>query len=347
MADLQKMSSFENQTPANMGGSTDFVGGYTTAGDGKNRKFSLANLADWFLTRNTLQLSGRAQSVKAAIDDLNNSKLMGYPRCKDITSYFTDGTLWNRIKGTGYPYPYYDIQPGDYIDMGRAVTAPNVQEAETVTPGSRYVTVVSLGGLYGNGDSSVVNYEHLVMVPGQGLGGTQHFGKHRMNSTNTTEGGYVGSEMFTSVLGEVAETSSTEEGATINQQLKAIFGEHLKTTREYLANAINGTLVNRYGSATGAASGWEWKSVQACLMSEIEVYGSIVWSSSAYNTGTACKQFELFAMSKRAINNRSAWYWLKDVVSSSNFARVDNVGHAYYGGASSAGYYVRPRFIIA
>lgn len=56
---------------------------------------------------------------------------------------------------------------------------------------------------------------------------------------------------------------------------------------------------------------------QAILMSEIEVYGSIVWSSSGYDTGNANHQFELFANSKSAINNRSAWYWLKDIASSS------------------------------
>jgi hypothetical protein len=82
-------------------------------------------------------------------------------------------------------------------------------------------------------------------------------------------------------------------------------------------------------------------------MSEIEVYGSIVWSSSGYDTGTAKRQFELFAMDERAINNRSSYYWLKDVASASNFAYASSIGAASYSDASNAGCSVRPRFVLA
>ena len=266
---------------------------------------------------------------------------------KDITSYYDDGSLWNRIAGTGGYSLFEDIYPGDYIKMSRAISAYE-RTGQHQTTGSQYVTIAGLDTMMNNGDQeSGVNYHHAVMVAGQGFGGTQHFGRSRMNATDTTEGGYKASEMNTLVLGEVTSTGSTAEGATINQQLYAEFGSHLKTTRELVSNAINATGYNRFGSATGCASNWEWISAQAILMSEIEVYGSIAWSSAGYDTGNANRQLPLFAFSKQAQNNRSAYWWLKDIASAALFCYADDLGTANNRLASIAYFYVRPRFIIA
>ena len=82
-------------------------------------------------------------------------------------------------------------------------------------------------------------------------------------------------------------------------------------------------------------------------MSESELYGSIVWSSSGYDTGTAKMQLPLFANNRQAMNNRSSWYWLKDVASASRFCRCYNYGLASCYSAGSANSCVRPRFVIA
>ena len=261
---------------------------------------------------------------------------------KDITPYWTDGTLWNRIAGSSGFKPYEDIHVGDYIDMGRTVTCPDSHDS---TVGSQYVTVASCGGFYGNGDSGIT-YPHLIMVPGKGFGGTQHFGRHAMHAS-TPHPGYVSSDMNQSVLGPVVTEGSIATGATINQQLYYIFGSHLKTIKSLLATAMSSSLYNRFGSAGGASSGWGWQSVQTRLMSEIEVYGSIVWSSSGYDTGDANHQFELFRFSKSAVNNRSAYYWLKDAASSSYFCRCYNNGGSDYGAATDGGCCVRPCFVLS
>ena len=185
------------------------------------------------------------------------------------------------------------------------------------------------------------------MVAGQGFGGPQHFGRSRMNATKTTEGGYKASEMNTLVLGEVTSTGSTAADATINQQLYAEFGSHLKTTRELVSNTVNATGYNRFGSATGCASNWIWISAQTVLMSEVEVYGATVWSSSGYDTGNANVQLPLFAFSKQAQNNCTAYWWLKDIASAVYFCYVYSNGYADNGHASDVGACVRPRFIIA
>ena len=164
---------------------------------------------------------------------------------------------------------------------------------------------------------------------------------------STPHPGYVSSDMNQSVLGPVVTEGSIATGATINQQLYYIFGSHLKTIRSLLATSISSSLYNRFGSAGGASSGWGWQSVQTRLMSEIEVYGSIAWSSSGYDTGDANHQFELFRFSKSAVNNRSAYYWLKDAASSSYFCFCDNFGDSYYFDATGGNLYVRPCFVLS
>ena len=265
---------------------------------------------------------------------------------KDITAYITDGTFWKRLAGTDGYALFEDIYVGDYFKMSRAISAYERTGQFQVT-GSQYVTIAGLDTKMNNGDQGGgVNYHHVVMVPGQGFGGIQHFGKSRMNATGTTAGGYGESEMNTLVLGEVTSTGSTAADATINQQLYAEFGSHLKTTRELVSSALNETGYNRYGSATGCASGREWISAQAILMSEIECYGSIVWSSSGYDTGNANRQLPLFAFSTQAQNNRSAQYWLKDIASAELFCLADGQGFSQCDYANGAYNCVRPRFIL-
>ena len=318
------------------------------------------NKTDAATLQQALQLNGvLAQEVaagnmsavtsNAVYEALTNATSHNIPRLvpKDITAYITDGTFWKRLAGTDGYALFEDIYVGDYFKMSRAISAYE-RTGQYQTTGSQYVTIAGLDTMMNNGDQGTgLNYHHAVMVAGQGFGGTQHFGRSRMNATNTTEGGYKASEMNTLVLGEVTSTGSTAADATINQQLYAEFGSHLKTTRELVSNAVNATGYNRFGSATGCASNWEWINAQAILMSEVEVYGATVWSSSGYDTGNANVQLPLFAFSKQAQNNRSAYWWLKDISSAADFCGAGNAGNAGCYGASAADFCVRPRFIIA
>ena len=290
-------------------------------------------------------------SLVAAVNETNAYfkafLLHNIPRLvpKDITSYVTDGTLWKRLAGTDGFEIFEDIYVGDYIEMSRPISAYE-RTGNYQATGSEYVTIAAISWYKHNGDQEL-NYEHLVMVPGKGNGGTQHFGRSRMNSSNTTVDGYNSSEMNTATIGAVASSGATGAQATINQQLYAEFGAHLKTTRELVSNQINASAVNRLAAASGAASNFTWDSFQAILMSEIEVYGSIVFSSSGFDTGNACTQLPLFKFSKEAQNNRSGYYWLKDIASAANFCACVNGGNADCNYASHADRYVRPRFILA
>lgn len=292
-------------------------------------------------------LKRQFKNFKESVLDKGYTSNHNIPRTvpKDITSYYQDGTLWKRLNGTDGFSKYEDIFVGDYIKMSRPISAYE-KTGQYQTTGSQYVTIAGISTLWGNGDNVNMMYEHLVMVPGQGFGGTQHFGRSRMNPTNTTIGGYVGSEMHTETIGEVATSGSTESTASINQQLYAEFGSHLKTTRELLSTSIDASGYNRFGNAGGCSNNWAWTSCQAVLMSEVEVYGSTVWSSSGYDTGTAKTRLPLFTHSTAALNNRSAYCWLKDVASAVGFCYCTYNGLADYYSAGYARYYVRPRFVL-
>ena len=276
---------------------------------------------------------------------------------KDITSYVTDGTLYKRLNGTDGFAPLEDIYTGDYWQMSRAISAPN-QDSQYAETGTAWVTIAGIDTLMGNGDSfsegsndclnPASGKHHLVMVPGKGADALEknHFGRKRMNSSHTTNGGYWSSEMRSATLGDVASSGSTASGATINQQLYAEFGSHLKTLRELVSTQMTSTYENRIHSEKGASSAWEWQSVQSCLMTEVEVYGSVVWSSSGYDTGTGKSRLPLFAFSTMAINNGTSFYWLRGVASASRFAFVGNYGTAGSNSAGYAGICVRPRFVL-
>ena len=330
------------ELPAN-GGNSATVNGHTVKSDvPENAVFTDTVYDDTEVQKSISQQSTEIMSIKNTANFSHN-----IPRNvpKDITSYITDGTFYKRLNGTDGFELFEDIYVGDYIKMSRAITCP---DSSGGTVGSQYVTIAGLDTMMNNGeDGKYVNYHHAVMVPGKGFEGIQHFGRHAMNATNTTEGGYAGSVMDQSVLGAVVTEGSTASGATINQQLYAEFGSHLKTTDELLSISINATGTNRFGTANGCSNNWAWAMRQAVLMSEVEVYGCTVWSSSGYDTGNAKMQLPLFAHSRNAMNDRGVWYWLKDAASSTRFCLCVDYGYAGYSDAGYTWGCVRPRFIIA
>lgn len=163
---------------------------------------------------------------------------------------------------------------------------------------------------------------HLIIVPDANMY------SHVMNDTNTTEGGYVGSKMYTTGLDE-AKTKIT-----------AAFGDAVLTHREYLVNAVS----------NGRPSGGGWFDSTVELMDENMVYGSKIFgavsdgSTVPANYTIDKSQLALFRAVPRFMHNRQ-WFWLRDVVSGADFAGVANGGNASSGGASGSGG-VRPVFSI-
>lgn len=187
--------------------------------------------------------------------------------------------------------------------------------------GDRIWRIVDINYWLNSGDASCTT-PHLVIMPDQSLYSA------KMNETNITTGGYVGSQMYTANL------------ANAKTLVNSAFGSaNILNHREYLTNAVT----NGYPSA-GA-----WYDSTVELPNEIMMYGSLVFTpagdgSFVPNRYTIDKtQLALMKMYPRFINPGRYWYWLRDVVSSANFALVGSNGNANCVGASNSGG-VRPVF---
>ena len=175
---------------------------------------------------------------------------------------------------------------------------------------------------YNCGDTAFTSH-HLVIMPDEALYNAQ------MNTTNVTTGGYVGSEMYKKNL---------ENAKTI---VNAAFQGSVLTHREYLCNAV----------ANGRPSGGAWFDSSIELPNEPMMYGHLHFSptsdgSTVPSIYTISKtQLALFMVCPRFIVNRSYNQWLRDVVSSANFALVGSDGLTNCNGAS-ASHGVRPVFPV-
>ena len=146
-----------------------------------------------------------------------------------------------------------------------------------------------------------------------------------MNSSNTTEGGFISSKMFTETL------------ASINTHLKNVLGSHLLKWRALLSNSVDVNMNSMAGANwKGAANNWAWTDVYSCLLTEVEVYGSMVCSSSFYDTGDGCHILPYFSFANHTSTEERFRFWLRCVTDSTHFARADGSGHASSGYASDS-----------
>ena len=114
----------------------------------------------------------------------------------------------------------------------------------------------------------------------------------------------------------------------------------------YITTANNNNGYGRYGSASGVSTAGAWTDVYAILPSEVETYGSIIWSSSGYDGIMSSRgQLPLFRLCPNLISNRSYDFWLRDVTYASDFALVTNDGDVNHGTATYE-LALRPRFLI-
>lgn len=188
--------------------------------------------------------------------------------------------------------------------------------------GGRIWRIVDMDYWYNCGDTAFTSH-HLVIMPDEALYNAQ------MNTTNITTGGYVGSEMYKKNL------------ANAKTIVNAAFQGSVLTHREHLCNAV----------ANGKQSGGAWFDSSIELPSEIMMYGHIHFGNASDgntipNIYTPSKtQLALFMVCPRFITDRSHAQWLRDVVSSANFARVNDSGNPTSGNASGS-FGVRPVFPV-
>lgn len=230
-----------------------------------------------------------------------------------------------------------------YYEMGGGtdVTARTWTATEDTTPqiGKTYATKQAVNenvdlmfaafDYYYNTGDTALSLHHAVLIP-------RNYGfatAAKMNSANTTEGGYYGSDMHQITLPCYAKS------------LKTVLGNHLLSHKTWLTTTVNTSTPSMAGAGmTGAASASAWKTTELQLMNEVQLYGSTVWSSSAYDVGVDNEKLPVFNFINPVHFGRN-YFWLRSVVSSTNFANCNTYGTAgtsYASGASS----VRPLILF-
>ena len=168
------------------------------------------------------------------------------------------------------------------------------------------------------------NHVGLIVIP--------HTTQKWNESGNTYTGadgrgaGYLNSDLHYYLKNTLLPLVKTDLGAS-----------NLLSHSKLLSNAVNQNGYNRFGEATGCASGWTWEAdCFISALSEVQVYGATVWSSSGYDTGEACRQLDVFRHYNHTEIFGGEYPWLRDVVSASHAAFADYYGSATHYAASNA-----------
>ena len=191
---------------------------------------------------------------------------------------------------------FKDIYLGDYWQIG----------------GVDYL-VAGFDYWYQCGDTACTTH-HVVIIP------RNHLYTYHMNASNTTEGGYVGSDMYKNGLTQAKATFNSAFGST-----------HILNHREHLTNAVS----------NGRPSGGTWYDSTVELPNENMMYGSHIFAPASDGTNipnnyTISKsQLPLFRLAPWLSFTRSYWCWLRDVVSAAYFANAGNHGYCPYDTASN------------
>ena len=152
----------------------------------------------------------------------------------------------------------------------------------------------------------------------------------KMNDSTTTSNGYAQSTMRTTYL----------------RRAKAIFeacfgAEHIVSYTENLVNAVG---------STGAATGVQQCNCDVELMDERMVFGDYKYDKGTHNRRLEPeslifphRQLAAFEHNHELVKDVTSW-WLRNIISSSNFCSVNGSGVHSYGASSSLG--VRPFALI-
>lgn len=144
-----------------------------------------------------------------------------------------------------------------------------------------------------------------------------------MNSTRTTEGGYMNSEMYTTNMQSAKDIVISAFGSS-----------HILNHYKRLQNA----------TTDGVDSGSAWAESKIEIMDERNVYGHL-YSPSTDTYSVDQVQYPLFSLNPSLITTRNH-YWLRNVLSNISFGSHNSIG-AYVGATAEATTRgIRPQFSI-
>lgn len=244
-----------------------------------------------------------------------------------ITNVFVKvSNMARRTRRTG-------MSQSDLTRLSLAVAEQNLEKygfkvGDSFTIGTRDYVIAGLNPMKGTSTPYRLTENHvgLIVIP--------HTTQKWNESGNTYTGGdgrgagYANSDLHHYLVNTLLPTVQQDLGSS-----------HVLAHSKLLSNAVNQTGTNKMGSATGCSSGWGWVANQyISALSEVQVYGSTVWSSSGFDTGEACRQLDVFRVYNHTEIFGGEYPWLRDVVSASYAAFADYGGLANNLAASNACY---------
>jgi hypothetical protein len=244
-----------------------------------------------------------------------------------ITNIFVEvSNMARRTRRTG-------ISQSELTRLSSAVAEQNLEKygfkvGDSFTIGTRDYVIAGLNPMKGTSTPYRLTENHvgLIVIP--------HTTQKWNESGNTYTGGdgrgagYVNSDLHHYLVNTLLPLVQGDLGSS-----------HLLAHNKLLSNAVNQTGTNKMGSATGCSSSWGWVSSYISALSEVQVYGATVWSSSGFDTGEACRQLDVFRIYNHTEIFGGEYPWLRDVVSASIAADAGCDGRADLSTASYA-YYV-------
>lgn len=330
-------------TPEDLAGYLPLSGGTLTGNLFLDKKLQIRNESKTFEAFVEVSASNNLNIFNRAFEDSSNNTLIQLrPYTESLKNILrlevrlNGSAIGYRILGEHYLCPD-GIGPHNATyrgkPLGSAVTAEQWAAIANGTFTDLYIgDYWTIGGInyriaafdyyLRSGDTDMTTH-HVTLVPDTNMY------THVMNDTNTTEGAYIGSKMYTEGL--------TQAKTTINNAFGAA---HILKHRRLLQNAVTN------GYSTGGA----WYDSTVELMTEQNVYGcrtfgNVINGTEWPNLYTNDKsQYPLFAIRPDMISARNT-FWLRDVASASFFCGVSLGGNANAHNASRS-FGVRPAFSI-
>ena len=259
----------------------------------------------------------------------------GIYRGADLTAYWDSGYMSTNIRAG----KFVGMHIGDYVS--KTINLPaitytdksgNAHSQSALAFGNAAWELAAFNPHLMSGDSSSNTTTHHVLLISSNTRQTTV----SMNPTNSTEGGYLGSDMWRVHIPNWANAIKTAFGAA-----------HVLRHREYLSNAINATAPSSAdNNYLGTATGYEWVDVDVNIPNESMICGSRVVGSNRDN-GDFPIQLPLFSFNMMVGGTRRLWFWLRSVASAKSFSFADGYGFTSFGGAmmNDARGGIRPYFL--
>lgn len=181
-----------------------------------------------------------------------------------------------------------------------------------VGPSSYTYILGDLDTYYGGyNNQAVVNIHHIGIV-------VNTHATHTWGST--TENGYNGSDLQAYLEADVMNN--------IKSDMIALFGG--STGLEHLVSHSKLFTTNN-------STGWAWQTGKyISALSEVQVYGSTIFSMNGYQEGDTCRQLDVFRKFRFNEILGNIWIWLKNLMSASYACCADGAGNAAYYAVSNA-----------